>query len=90
MVTGWEDFDADELRRAAAHIADLKKAYNQRWGWRRSDDTLPVRTLTEPLTDGVAAGVGLTADELDAMTTDYYAARGWDANGRVNLAAIGS
>jgi aldehyde:ferredoxin oxidoreductase len=49
-----------------------------------------VRTLTEPLTDGVAAGVGLTADELDAMTTDYYAARGWDANGRVNLAAIGS
>ena len=90
MVTGWEDFDADELRHAAAHIADLKKAYNQRWGWRRSDDTLPVRTLTEPLTDGVAAGVGLTADELDAMTTDYYAARGWDANGRVNLAAIGS
>ena len=85
MVTGWDDFAAAELRRAAAHVADLKKAYNQRWGWRRADDTLPPRTLTEPLPDGVAAGVGLTADELDGMIADYYAARGWDADGRVNL-----
>ena len=89
MVTGWEDFDAEELRRAAAHIADLKKAYNQRWGWRRSDDTLPGRTLTEPLPDGVAAGVGLTRDELDGMIADYYRARGWSEDGRVDLAAIG-
>ena len=89
MVTGWEDFDADELRRAAAHIADLKKRYNQRWGWRRSDDTLPDRTLTEPLSDGVAAGVGLTIDELDAMITDYYRARGWTSDGRADLAAVG-
>ena len=89
MVTGWEDFDAAELRRAAAHIADLKKAYNQRWGWRRSDDTLPGRTLTEPLPDGVAAGVGLTANELNGMITDYYRARGWSEAGRIDLAALG-
>ena len=89
MVTGWDDFDADELRRAAAHVADLKKGYNQRWGWRRSDDTLPDRTLTEPLADGVAAGVGLTRDELDTMIADYYRARGWAADGRVEPAAIG-
>ena len=88
MVTGWDDFDADELRRAAAHIADLKKAYNQRWGWRRADDTLPARTLTEPLADGVAAGVGLTSHELDGMIADYYRARGWSADGRVDLAAV--
>ena len=89
MVTGWEDFDAMELRRASARIADLKKAYNQRWGWQRSDDTLPGRTLTEPLTDGVAAGVGLTADELDGMISDYYRARGWSVDGRIDVAAIG-
>ena len=89
MVTGWDDFDAVELRRAAAHIADLKKGYNQRWGWRRSDDSLPGRTLTEPLSDGVAAGVGLTANELDGMIADYYLARGWSAEGRVDLSAIG-
>ena len=89
MVTGWDDFDADELRRAAAHIANLKKAYNQRWGWRHADDTLPGRTLTEPLADGVAAGVGLTSHELDGMIADYYRARGWSAAGRVDLAAIG-
>lgn len=89
MVTGWDDFDADELRRAAAHVADLKKSYNQRWGWRRSDDTLPDRTLTEPLADGVAAGVGLTRDELDTMIADYYRARGWSDDGRVEPAAIG-
>lgn len=83
MVTGWEDFDAAELRRAAAHIADLKKRYNQRWGWRRSDDTLPDRALNEPLADGVAAGVGLTKEELDRMIDDYYRARGWTTGGRV-------
>ena len=88
MVTGWDDFDADELRRAAAHIADLKKGYNLRWGWQRSDDTLPGRTLTEPLPDGVAAGVGLTTDELDAMIDDYYRARGWSPEGRVDLASL--
>ena len=84
MVTGWDSCDAGELRRAAAHIADLKKAYNQRWGWRRADDTLPTGTLTEPLTDGAAAGVGLSAAEPDGMIADYYAARGWDADGRVS------
>ena len=89
MVTGWEDFDAAELRRASAHIADLKKAYNQRWGWQHSDDTLPGRTLTEPLSDGVAAGVGLTSNELDGMITDYYRARGWGADGRIDLATLG-
>ncbi len=88
MVTGWEDFDADELRRAAAHIADLKKRYNQHWGWRRSDDTLPDRALKEPLADGVAAGVGLTKEELDRMIDDYYRARGWTTGGRVEPASI--
>ncbi len=88
MVTGWDDFDADELHRAAAHVADLKKGYNQRWGWRRSDDTLPDRTLTEPLADGVAAGVGLTRDELDTMIADYYRARGWSDDGRVEPSSV--
>ena len=88
MVTGWDDFDSAELRRAASHIADLKKAYNQRWGWRRSDDTLPPRILNEPLTDGVAAGVGLTASELDKMIADYYVARGWSEAGQVDAATL--
>ena len=88
MITGWDDFDAAELRRAASHIADLKKAYNQRWGWNRADDTLPPRTLTEALSDGVAAGVGLTPDELDKMIADYYVARGWNSDGRVAMASL--
>ncbi|MCY4556141.1 MAG: aldehyde ferredoxin oxidoreductase family protein [Chloroflexi bacterium] len=88
MVTGWDDFDAAELRRAAAQIADLKKRYNQRWGWRRSDDTLPDRALNEPLADGVAAGVGLTKEDLDRMIDDYYRARGWTTGGRVEPASI--
>ena len=88
MITGWDDFDAAELRRAASHIADLKKAYNQRWGWNRADDTLPPRTLTEALSDGVAAGVGLTPDELNKMIADYYVARGWNSDGRVAMASL--
>ena len=36
------------------------------------------RVLQEKLPDGVAAGVGLTREELDYMIGGYYRARGWN------------
>ncbi|MAG37531.1 MAG: aldehyde:ferredoxin oxidoreductase [Dehalococcoidia bacterium] len=82
LVTGW-DVDAAEVGTVGARISTLKKVYNEREGWRREDDTLPPRLLTEPLSDGPASGTALTQEELDAMIASYYAARGWTADGRV-------
>ena len=80
MVTGWE-MSAAELRRCGERISNLKKLFNIREGWTRADDTLPFRTLKEPLPTGVAAGVGLTREELDFMIAGYYQARGWTTDG---------
>ena len=91
MVTGWE-MTADELRQCGERISNLKKLFNIREGWTRADDTLPPRTLEEPLPTGVAAGGGLTREELDFMIAGYYRARGWTAGGLIpdgKLAELG-
>ena len=91
MVTGWE-MTAGELRRCGERISNLKKLFNIREGWCRADDTLPPRTLEETLPDGVAAGVGLSREELDYMIAGYYLARGWTEDGLIpegKLAGLG-
>jgi aldehyde:ferredoxin oxidoreductase len=81
-VTGW-DYTADELRRTGERIHTVKKVFNIREGWKPEDDWLAPRLFDERLATGVAAGVGLSRDELRDMVHGYYAARGWDENGYV-------
>jgi aldehyde:ferredoxin oxidoreductase len=91
MVTGWE-MTAHDLRQCGERISNLKKLFNIREGWNRADDTLPPRTLEEPLPNGVAAGVGLSKEELDFMIAGYYRARGWTEDGLIpahKLAELG-
>jgi aldehyde:ferredoxin oxidoreductase len=71
------------MRRTGERINTLKKLFNIREGWRPSDDWLPERVLSEPLRDGIAQGVKLSAEELRAMIQSYYGARGWDQHGFV-------
>ena len=82
LITGW-DVTPAELKRAGERINNLKKLFNIREGWTRADDTLPTRLLTEPLPDGVAAGVTLSASDLDMMITAYYRARHWNPDGTI-------
>jgi aldehyde:ferredoxin oxidoreductase len=83
-VTGW-NFSSAEMRQVGERINTVKKLFNQREGWQPQDDWLPPRLLSEPLSGGVAQGVGLTSAELRAMIQGYYHARGWDENGFVSL-----
>ena len=83
MITGW-DLTADELKLAGERINNLKKLFNLREGWTRTDDTLPPRVLEEKLPTGVVAGVGLTRHELDYMIASYYRARGWTNDGLIS------
>src|SRR5207249_1622670 len=84
-VTGW-DVTADELRTAARRIVTAKKLYNIREGWTPAEDTLPRRFLSQPLGNG--DGPCLPEERLREMIRSYYAARGWEADGRVSRKKI--
>jgi len=81
-ATGVE-MTAEELQRVGERVCNLKKVFNIREGWTRSDDTLPPRLLEEPLPTGVARGARLTREELDDMIAGYYEARGWTSEGLI-------
>jgi len=86
-VTGW-DVTKTELLETAERIATVKKLFNEREGWTRAEDTLPLRFLTEPLVtpldaESPAHGVRLSPQDLDRMILAYYRARGWSDDGRV-------
>jgi aldehyde:ferredoxin oxidoreductase len=85
-VTGW-DVTAEELRATARRIVTAKKLYNLREGWTRAEDTLPRRFLSEGLPAG-GADARLPRERLEAMVSAYYAARGWDDQGRVPPALV--
>ena len=65
-----------------------KRVFNQREGATAADDTLPPRFLETPLELGSGRVAALTADRLRSMIDAYYAARGWDAEGRPGRADL--
>ncbi|ABN06363.1 Aldehyde ferredoxin oxidoreductase [Methanocorpusculum labreanum Z] len=69
---------ADELLQVGERIWNLQKLYNVKRGFGRKDDTLPDRLLHEPLKEGAPAG---QVSHVLEMLDEYYALRGWDAEG---------
>ena len=87
-VTG-VPFSTGDLIRAGERILNLERLYHLREGVTRADDTLPRRILDEPIAAGPSKG---WVSHLPEMLDEYYAARGWDANGapgREKLAELG-
>ena len=90
-VTGW-DVTVEELERVGERIINLERLFNVREGVRRAQDVLPWRVMHEPIPDGPSAGMHCPPAELSAMLDEYYALRGWDADGvptAGRLAALG-
>ena len=79
-VTG-EDISEEEFPTIAGRIETLIRMFNLREGLTRKDDTLPYRTLHEPLPDGPATGQCIGEENLNRMIDEYYASRGWDSSG---------
>jgi aldehyde:ferredoxin oxidoreductase len=65
-----------------------KRVFNLREGWTPADDWLPDRLLDEPLQVGPDRVASLTAARLRSMVDGYWAARGLDARGRPDEAAL--
>ena len=76
-------YDGNQLRRAAARIVLLRKLFNIREGWSRSEDTLPERFFRDALPNGVAAGAVVERRRLEALIRNYYQLRGWRDDGSV-------
>jgi aldehyde:ferredoxin oxidoreductase len=79
-VTG-EAISKADFAVIADRIETLIRMFNNREGFTRKDDTLPERTLNEPLPDGPAKGKCIGEANLKRMIDEYYEARGWDSAG---------
>lgn len=80
FVTGW-DVDIDELDTIGERIYNLERLINVRRGLSRDDDTLPWRTMNEPIPAGPAKGRYCSQQDLQKMLDEYYRLRGWTENG---------
>jgi aldehyde:ferredoxin oxidoreductase len=69
----------ESLLLAGERCWNLQKIFNLRAGFTKADDTLPPRLLQEPVTSGPARG---HVWQRQPLLDEYYAARGWDAEGR--------
>ncbi len=90
-TTGWE-FDYDDVDLIGERAFTIKKAFNIREGWERSDDTLNYRWHHDQMTKGPSAGHVVTEEELEYMKDLYYAAKGWTKDGLIpkeKLVALG-
>ena len=79
-VTG-ESVSQKDFLTIAGRIETLIRMFNIREGLTRKDDSLPHRTLFEPLPDGPAKGQFIGQENLDRMLDEYYEIRGWNLSG---------
>jgi aldehyde:ferredoxin oxidoreductase len=81
-ITGkaWKAEDMGEIGRRVLNIA---RAFNQREGFNRKDDTVPKRIVNEALKSGPAAGQAIPQEAFDDMLDQYYQVMGWDKDGKM-------
>ena len=72
----------DDVLNIGARIYNLERAFNNREGFTRKDDSLPPRLTQEPMPEGPARGKVVP---LEQMLDQYYKLRKWTSNGEVPL-----
>jgi aldehyde:ferredoxin oxidoreductase len=83
---GWT---VERLHETGERIWNLERQFNLAAGLDGKDDTLPKRILAEPAPSGAAKGL---VARLPQMLPEYYALRGWSAEGvpkKETLARLG-
>jgi len=80
MVTG-RNWTVEEMSEVGRRVINIARAYNQREGFNRKDDTMPRRLAKDALTRGPAAGQTIPEEAFNDMLDQYYKIMGWDENG---------
>ncbi|MHB8869399.1 MAG: aldehyde ferredoxin oxidoreductase C-terminal domain-containing protein, partial [Thermoleophilia bacterium] len=87
-ATGIDELgDLDHLQLLGERIVTLERQFNVREGFSRKNDVLPDRMLTEPLVEA-GPNTGEFIREPDALLDEYYAALGYDRDGRPTSATL--
>lgn len=74
-----EEFTMEQLNHIGERIWNMEREFNNAAGFTKADDSLPKRLLTEAAKTGPGKG---SVSKLPEMLPKYYAARGWDSEGR--------
>jgi aldehyde:ferredoxin oxidoreductase len=74
-----EEFTTEELEKIGERIWNMEREFNNAAGLTKADDSLPKRLLNEAAKTGASKGM---VSKLPEMLPKYYAARGWDTEGR--------
>jgi aldehyde:ferredoxin oxidoreductase len=82
LITGRE-WTADEMGQVGRRVLNIARAFNQREGFDRKDDTIPRKLVEKALSSGPAAGQKIPQEAFDDMLDQYYEVMGWDKNGRM-------
>ncbi len=81
-LTGWE-VSGEELALVGERILNLERLFDLRLGAKPEDDDLPDRFTEERVADpGPTQGMAV---DIQRLVADFYAAMGWDAEGRPTL-----
>ena len=78
-----EGYTVEEVEKIGERIWNMEREFNNAAGFTKADDSLPKRLKTEAAQTGGSKG---SVSHLDEMLPKYYAARGWDAEGRPTAA----
>jgi len=71
-------FTTEDFLKTGERVWNLERLFNLKAGFTGKDDTLPQRMLKTPISAGPAKG---HVNRLAEMLPEYYALRGWDADG---------
>lgn len=82
LVTG-KGWTEQEMKDVGRRVINLARAFNQREGFNRKDDTMPKRLAKEALASGPAAGQKIPQEAFEDMLNQYYEVLGWDENGMI-------
>lgn len=80
LATGF-NLSVESYLLAGERIWNLIRLFNLREGLDPADDTISVRFFKDSFTKGPAKDIVLSADEFQQSLKEYYALRGWTANG---------
>jgi aldehyde:ferredoxin oxidoreductase len=77
-VTGWADFDVDELMEIGERRLNMLRAFNAREGIDRKNDRLPAKFFKPLAGTGPTKGVALDPAVIEGALDEYYRLAGWD------------
>lgn len=81
MITG-EEWTPEEMGEVGRRVLNIGRAFNQREGFNRADDTVPKRVVREALGgEGPAARQKIPQEAFEDMLDQYYEVMGWNKDG---------